>query len=166
MGKLRSIAFQRCILRGVFIWSKSVKTRIFSKKNCLKTEILSVTIPDELTLEGLGPQILKVLAFFTCSLKNLGHKLSDEALGIPEARWRQYCPIDDHNFFWKYSEKMQTCIFGHSLSGKLWLIDVATHAGYHHVKADVLRILKMCNLVFLVFLVFSKELQEVTNLLL
>ena len=70
---------------GVNIWSKSVKTRIFSKKVPSKQHFSWTRIRINWLRGGLGPPILKLPTFFTCSLKTLGHKLSDELLGSPLA---------------------------------------------------------------------------------
>ena len=57
----------------------------FLQKSARKTAFLRDTKPNQLTLEGAGTPILKLPTFFTCSLKTLGHKLSDELLWRPLA---------------------------------------------------------------------------------
>ena len=82
MRKQVSIAFQRRILReGQHLVEVSQNKAFLQKRLPEKNSFLSITIPDQLTLEGLVPQISKGPTFSTCSLKNLGHKLSDEVLG-------------------------------------------------------------------------------------
>ena len=67
--KLRSIAFQRCILRGVFIWSKSVKARIQKSASKIAFFFRDPKL-DQVTLEGAGTWDPKFLTLFTCSLKS------------------------------------------------------------------------------------------------
>ena len=73
---LRSIAFQRCILRrGLHFVSQN---EAFLPKNASKTAFLMDTKQDQVTLERAGTPISNV---FTCSLKSFGHSLSNEVLG-------------------------------------------------------------------------------------
>ena len=85
MRKLRSIAFQRCILRGVFLWSKLVKTRIFSKKMPQKQLFWATRIWIKWLWAAITPvqnlQISKTTTFSESS----GRQLSDELSGSPLA---------------------------------------------------------------------------------
>ena len=64
-----------------------------------------------------------------------------------QARWRPYCPISGHlNFFCEETpKKAKTGYFPHF--GKLLKYCYCNiYPGYHHVKADVLTVRKMCNI--------------------
>ena len=85
MKRLRSIAFQRCIIRGGLPLVELSQNEDFLQKTASKTGFLRDTKLDQLTLEGAGTPNFKSTDFFTCSLKTLGQKLSDELSGSPLA---------------------------------------------------------------------------------
>ena len=85
MKKLRSRAFQRCITLYSQKWTVWPWEAIFCKKLPQKQLFGGTRIWINWLWRGLGPPILKVPTFSTCSLKTLGQKLSDELSGSPLA---------------------------------------------------------------------------------
>ena len=85
MSKLSSRAFQLCITLYSRKWTVWPWEAIFCKKLPEKQLFWRTRVWIKWLWRGLGPPIFKVSAFFTCSLKTLGHKLSDELLGSPLA---------------------------------------------------------------------------------
>ena len=85
MRKLRSRAFQRCITLYSQKWTVWPWEAIFCKKLPQKQLFGGTRIWIKWLWRGLGPPILKVPTFSTCSLKTLGQKLSDELSGSPLA---------------------------------------------------------------------------------
>ena len=63
---------------GVFIWSKSVKTRIFSKKMAKKQLFGATRILIRWLQSRLGPPILKVSTFLKVVNESLGHNGQNE----------------------------------------------------------------------------------------
>ena len=63
---------------GVFIWSKSVKTRIFSKKMAKKQLFGRTRILIRWLQSRLGPPILKVSTFLKVVNESLGHNGQNE----------------------------------------------------------------------------------------
>ena len=89
MRKLRSIAFQRCITLYSQKWTVWPWEAIFCKKLPEKQLFEATRIWIKWLWRGLGPPILKVPTFSTCSLKPWGKSFQ---MSYREARWRQYCP--------------------------------------------------------------------------
>ena len=85
MRKLLSRAFQRCITLYSQKWTVWPWEAIFCKKLPQKQLFGGTRIWIKWLWRGLGPPILKVPTFSTCSLKTLGQKLSDELSGSPLA---------------------------------------------------------------------------------
>ena len=66
---------------GVLLWSKWLKTRVFSKKRPEKQLFLVSRFWITWLRSGLGPPILEVLPFWIFSMKSVGHKVSNELWG-------------------------------------------------------------------------------------
>ena len=74
MRKLRSIAFQRCILRGGLPLVEVSQNEDFLQKTASKTGFLRDTKLDQLTLEGAGTPNFKSTDIFDMFPENLGAK--------------------------------------------------------------------------------------------
>ena len=70
-------SFQRCILRGGQHLVEVSQNKDFLKKAAWKTAFLSITIPDQLTLEGAGTTNFQSLCIFHMFPEHFGAKLSD-----------------------------------------------------------------------------------------
>ena len=88
-----------------------------------KSQISADTFLDHLTLEGAGAPNFQSTNIFTCSLKTLGHKLSDELLGRPLAsilserravtllRGGRYRKLQKNEFFASFASLRKFCEF-------------------------------------------------------
>ena len=74
MGKLRSIAFQPCILRGGLHLVKVSQNKDFLQKTASKTAFWGDTNLDQVTLEGAGTPNFKSTDIFDMFPENLGAK--------------------------------------------------------------------------------------------
>ena len=83
MRKLRSIAFQRCILRGGLPLVEVSQNKDFLQKTASKTGFLRDTKLDQLTLEGAGTPNFKSTDIFDMFPENLGAKAFRWAIGKP-----------------------------------------------------------------------------------
>ena len=125
--KAHEQSFPTMYIKGESTFGRSQSIRGFLPKNCLKKKQFFFQYQDSGSTDfggGLGPPIYKVSAFFTCSSKTLGHKLSDELLGRPLAPiLSDRRPLE--NFLGGTTQKCQKMIF--LLSSKLLEILILKH---------------------------------------
>ena len=119
-------SFPMMFIKGGSSFSRIQSKQGFSPKNCLKNRYFEYHDSGQTDFGGgWDPQFWKSWHFSHVPWKIWGISFQ---MRHWEACWHQYCPINDHNFFLKVLRKnANMCIFGLSLSGKLWLIDVAAH---------------------------------------